>query len=142
MIRFGDERLPKRFWRQVFPMEDGCWIYVGARTKKGYGNYSIKHVDYRAHRVAYEHLVGPILEETLDHLCRNRACVNPGHLEPCSVKENTMRGRGAPAVNSRKTACPRGHPLSGENLRFSRRGDGRLFRQCVECIRVRQRVGA
>jgi hypothetical protein len=78
--------------------------------------------NHRVHRLVYRLLVGDIVEETLDHLCRNRRCVNPAHLEQTSNKINTLRGEGPTAVNARKATCRNGHSLSGENLVVSRDG--------------------
>ena len=69
-----------------------------------------------AHRAYYERYVGPIPEGlVIDHLCRNRRCVNPTHLEPVTSAENNLRGLGPGAVNRRKKACHRGHAFTPEN---------------------------
>ena len=89
-----------------------------------------------AHRYAYEELVGPIPEGLqLDHLCRNRSCVNPDHLEPVTCRENLRRGETLNAANLAKTHCPAGHPYAGENLSITAKG----FRECIECGRTRSR---
>lgn len=84
------------------------------------------------HRVVYELEYGPIPEgRELDHLCRNRACVNPKHLEIVSHRENCLRGVAPAAQNARKTHCKYGHPLSGGNLHMRKDG-GRMCLACQE----------
>ena len=127
--------LADRFWTKVDKDgPGGCWLWTGATSTVGYGK--VLGAEGRlvtAHRVAYEFLVGPIPEGCeLDHLCRNRACVNPAHLEPVTGYENIMRGESVSAKNKRKTHCKRGHPLSGVNL-YLRPCRGRLARQCKAC---------
>lgn len=110
-----------------------CWIWLRSRTLAGYGQWT---AGVLAHRVMYEALVGPIPDGlTLDHLCRNRACCNPGHLEPVTMAENLLRGVGPTATNARKTKCVKGHPLSGDNLYRDPRGR----RQCRSCRREANR---
>jgi hypothetical protein len=83
-----------------------------------------------AHRWAYHHLVAPVSADLeIDHLCRNRGCVNPAHLEPVTSRENKLRGYGAAAKNARKTECKRGHPFTPENTGRTG-GGGRYCKQC------------
>jgi hypothetical protein len=126
----------KRFWTKVEKTQS-CWEWQASKTRDGYGNFSIgDHRMVLAHRFSYETLVGPVPDGLdLDHLCRNRACVNPTHLEPVTRAENVYRGIAPAAINKRKTYCIRGHPLSGENLRFTRAGK----RVCRECRNMRAR---
>lgn len=118
----------------------GCWEWSGKRDKRGYGNKQIhkpRPTSQQAHRWVYEKLVGPIPKGlTLDHLCRNRLCVNPDHLEPVTSRENILRGTGGAALNARKTHCKRGHPFDAANTFSSPSAPTK--RQCRVCRRLRE----
>jgi hypothetical protein len=99
-----------RFWAKVESRD--CWDFTGGRKPHGYGNFwAEKGRCVLAHRYAWETLVGPVpAGMVLDHLCRNRACVNPDHLQPVPQNVNAARGFSPSARSRRKTTCPRGHP--------------------------------
>lgn len=70
-----------------------CWLWIGPLDRYGYGKYRRSNRHTGAHRIAYQLLVGEIPEGlVIDHLCRNRACVNPWHMDPVTNRENILRG--------------------------------------------------
>lgn len=82
--------------------EAGCWVWTACLDRYGYGKISVKNKKQKAHRTAYEEFIGSIEEGmVLDHTCRIRACINPGHLEPVTMAENTRRGFRDRAKNGR-----------------------------------------
>ena len=124
-----------RFWSRVELLENGCWRWQGVVSKWGYAVFvpNGTRAGIAAHKWAYRKYIGPIPEGLEpDHICRNRACVNPWHLEPVTHRVNVLRGQGAAAKNARKTHCPRGHPYSPENTYFikARFGKARLCKRC------------
>lgn len=128
----------ERFWKKVAKGSDTeCWPWLAAHNSEGYGAFWDGTRSVQAHRFAYADLTGPIPDGlTLDHLCRNRECVNPAHLEPVTNRENILRGEGPTAQHARQTHCIRGHELSGANLgRWRDTG-----RSCRECGNQRQRM--
>lgn len=105
--------------------DDSCWYWTGVFIKKGYGRYG----RVLAHRLLYKLFRGHIDQDlTLDHLCRNKACVNPDHLEPVTASENCRRWRVT------QTHCKRGHELDGDNITFRYR-NGHKNRVCRLCHR-------
>lgn len=114
-----------------------CWTDDSYRLYDGYTKLDIRQAGVRrvvqGHRLAYEILVGPIPHGmVLDHLCRNRACYNPAHLQPVSRAEN---GRRQVNHNTLKTHCKRGHEFTPENTYMKSMGK----RQCRECKRKLER---
>lgn len=110
----------------------GCDVWTKSLSRGGYGQVQIPGVGVRrVHRIVYEELVGPIPEGLqLDHLCRNRACANPSHLEPVTQRENGRRGFGWSGRNARKTHCPQGHEYTPENTIIETGTPGRRCRIC------------
>lgn len=114
-----------------------CWKWVALKTDKGYGQIYIKGKYIYAHRYIWEKYNGKIPpKHTIDHLCRNPACVRPDHLEVVTYKENVRRGINA---NSLKTHCKRGHLYNEENTYINSLG-GRKCRICDKTFFQRNRL--
>lgn len=129
----------ERFRQSVKITDSGCWLWQKAVTHDGYGQIGVGSRKDHSFRLAYVHvwafevLKGPVPEGLeLDHLCRNRRCANPDHLEPVTHQENVARGRSA---NRSKFSCIAGHALEGDNLYVTPTGK----RMCKECRRRRSR---
>lgn len=122
-----DER---RFWSKVaLPNGEGCMLWAGGLDAKGYGRFVLARRRAKAHRVSYTLAYGPIPDGlVLDHLCRVRNCVAPGHLEAVTSRENTLRGETLPARHLAKAHCPQGHPYNDKNT-YIYKG----WRRCRAC---------
>ncbi len=122
-----------RFWPKVDKAPGHgpygtCWLWIGASDE--YGSFRVGTRNLGAHRVAYELLVEPIGDGLhVDHLCMNKLCVNPAHLEPVTHAENVRRARRAGLLRPRNPTCCKGHPLTDRY--------GKRF--CVSCNRIRMR---
>lgn len=122
----------ERFWSHVDKTSE-CWNWTSSK-RKGYGAFGLRNrKTIRAHRWAYENQVKKIPAGlTVDHLCRNRSCVNPAHMELVTNKENILRGIGPTARNKLKTHCINGHSLA--DAKISKKG-----RNCRTCANFHNR---
>lgn len=135
-IKWGDPRLPARFWsKTVVNSNTGCWEWIRPLDRDGYAIFRpTGDQTRRAHRHAYQVLVGPIGAGTLNHDCNVRHCVNPneGHAAtPMSSADNVREGK------TRVTHCPQGHPYNERNTLWV--GPTKNHRGCRACYNARSR---
>ena len=132
------------FWGKV-EITNTCWVWQAAQDQRGYGRFNVNGRNEKAYRVAYQLLVGEIPEGTeIDHVCRNKSCVNPDHLEAVSHRENILRGTSPSAIAAAKTHCINGHELTPENNYPAKSKSGNPRRRCRAChlasgIKTRQK---
>lgn len=141
--RWGDplgsapKKTPEERFESSIDKSEDCWEWWGTIYNTGYGRFMVKKKQYLAHRWSYEHYVGPIPSGmVIDHLCRNRSCVNPEHLEPVTNEENLFRGKGYRIMNGMDDSCIHGHKYTSENTYWE--PNERTIR-CRTCARERDR---
>lgn len=124
---FSDDDLKR--WERSFYKTEGCWNWIAVIGSNGYGRFWFNKRLWLAHRVAFL-LAGKEIPKgfVMDHICRNRRCVNPAHLRTLTSKENTLIGEGITARRLRSPVCAKGHPWKEETTRQNKIG-----RQCEIC---------
>lgn len=130
----------ERLHKKIEVSSGGCWEWKACLTKAGYGQIRIDGKTLYTHRVTYQHYKGilvPRLE--LDHLCRNRKCCNPEHLEQVTRKINQHRGFSPAGIQARQTHCKRGHPFIPENM-INRSNGRRICKICANTLRRLNRM--
>lgn len=122
-----------RIERKSRRLENGCLQWAGHISASGYASTrDDEGRDRLIHRIMYEVAVGPIPDGyVIDHLCRNRACCEPSHLEAVTFRTNVLRGICPSAVNARKTVCKHGHPFTPENTYVFPASGHRSCRACA-----------
>jgi hypothetical protein len=126
----------ERVLNRITMTDEGCWEFQGCRLKSGYGRVGWNGRLWLTHRVTYTFLVGEIHPDLeIDHLCENKPCCNPEHLQAVTRSENLRRGSQWHHIVEReagKDYCPLGHPYDAANTYVTAQG----HRQCRECKRI------
>lgn len=128
-----DLSIDERFWSRLMESESGCWEWQEYVDEKGYGRFWDGARTIRAHQYAFAALVGDVPDGLeLDHLCKNRRCANPYHLDPVTHEVNMARSDNIMLAFSDQTHCLRGHEFTTDNTYVKADGG----RQCRDCSRV------
>lgn len=123
----------EKFAKSFTIHSSGCWTWNNYISPAGYGYFHFKSGQARAHRWFYQafHNVTLAAKDTCDHLCNNRTCVNPKHIEIVDSRTNNNRSNSPSALNSRKTHCKNGHEFTKENTYIKPNKTERNCRTCA-----------
>jgi len=137
MSRWQPQSVEERFDEKWMPVPwTGCWLWTASLDGHGYGQFNKvlsngKWGSSKAYKFSYERAKGPVPDGLqIDHLCRERSCVNPDHLEAVTQKENILRGTSPAAMNLRKNHCSKGHEWTEDNVALYKGRRGRMCKQC------------
>ena len=142
-VDLTNKDISRLFNKIVIDKKNGCWNWTGTKDPGGYGGIMLKGKRESIHRVVYAWLIQSIPRNKgknipqLDHLCKNRACCNPLHLELVSFKENILRGVSPSALHARKIYCKNGHRLPNKYTLVNK--NGKRERICLTCRRKYER---
>jgi hypothetical protein len=132
--------LSQRFWEKVDKCTGGCWEWTAYRDREGYGRIQ---QGGRGGEALYAHRLAVQMDGreipkgyNIDHVCTNRGCVNPAHLEVVTIGENTRRGGNKKPRQGEQRMCGRGHPITTETAYFRKNG---LLVYCKKCRNERRR---
>jgi len=123
-----DNGILERIFSKI-EITDSCWNWIGNKNGQGYGRVRFRGPKALVYRIMYAWIYGPIPNPKvanrdipiLDHICENKACVNPSHLRLVSHRFNMLRGNSVSSINARKTHCKNGHPLPSTKNKFGKR---------------------
>lgn len=130
----------ERFMNKVQKVDSGCWEWTGAKIPSGYGRFGYTNengtlINTYSHRISYMLFKGEIPKgKVIDHLCKNKSCVNPDHLEVVTQRVNVLRSDSPSSKASKQTHCVHGHPFDKENTYYWKNE-----RRCRACGRNRKR---
>lgn len=125
-MRYDYNNLPDRMSQKIKAADNGCWEWLSALDRDGYGRIHYKKKARYIHRVSYEFFIGKIPDGLMiDHLCRNPCCCRPDHLEPVTNSINQKRRK-------KKIRCKRGHEFTDNNIVIG--SDG--YKRCKECYEL------
>ncbi len=128
----------QRFMNKVDISSDSdCVFWIGSKDYGGYGRFNVAGVNSFAHRYIYEISEGPIPEGMfIDHICRNRSCVNTLHLRVVTPRQNSLENSvSIPAIRHKQVECVNGHKFDAANTYRTKNG----LRQCRKCGPARKK---
>lgn len=138
--RLTIKEVTRLFNKIAIDLESGCWNWLGAKDEDGYGFFAVNHHQTRVHRIVHAWAIGPVPKGVaarkfaqVDHLCRNKSCCNPVHLELVTQRVNVARGSSPIADSMKRTNCIYGHPLTAVKNNPRRR-------ECKTCDSLRHKA--